>query len=108
MDDEGELAWKSDIICLMDEFKHILLSLADEFAAKPRAHEAWPALADLFNYFIQWADNPYSLISGCRQLSETALRWAKDALSSMQGLASDIQDALMAKVGKLRVFLCSS
>ena len=86
----------------MNDFKEALLALVDEFSAKPRAHQAMPALADLLNYFIQWAPcDPLasiSLVAGCGQLSETALRWAKDALSQMQGLATDHQDALIAKV----------
>lgn len=101
-DPDSELHWKRDIPGLMNDFKEALLALVDEFSAKPRAHQAMPALADLLNYFIQWAPcDPLasiSLVAGCGQLSETALRWAKDALSQMQGLATDHQDALIAKV----------
>ena len=83
---------------LMKEFKDVLVALADDFSAKPRAHQALPALADLLNYFIQWASDPSALVSACRRLSQTALSWAQDALSQMQGLASERQDALTAKV----------
>lgn len=100
-DSDIGLHWKRDIPDLIDEFKKVLLSLADEFSAKPRAHQAMPALADLCNYFIQWAlCDPLaslSLVSGCRQLCETSLCWARDALSQMQGLATDRQDVLIAK-----------
>jgi len=100
--EDGELQWKRDIPGLMNEFKEVFVTLAEEFSAKPRAHEALPALVDLLNYFIQWEScDPLatlSLISGCCQLSETALKWAKEALSDMTGLQSDRQDALVAKV----------
>lgn len=95
VDDDGGLHWKKDIPDLMEKFQEVLRALADEFSAKPRAHQAMPALADLFNYFIQWAScDPLaslSLVSGCRQLSETALSWAKDTVSQMLGLATDRQ-----------------
>lgn len=100
-DPDSGLHWKRDIAHLMDEFKKVLLSLADEVSAKPRAHQAMPALADLCNYFIQWAPcdrlAALSLVSGCRQLSEISLSWARDILSQMQGLVTDRQDALIAK-----------
>ena len=52
--EDGELLWKRDVPGLMNEFKEVFMTLAEEFSAKPRAHEALPALMDLFNYFIQW------------------------------------------------------
>ena len=57
----------------------VLRSSVEDFIVKPRAHEALPLLADVVNYFLQWDDLVSSpLLSSCRELSTTALNWAKE------------------------------
>lgn len=57
----------------------VLGSSVEDYRVKPRAHEALPVLADVVNYFLQWDDLGISpLLSSCRQLSMTALTWAKE------------------------------
>ena len=98
-EEEGVLHWKTDMMDLIGEFQIALLALVDEFVAKPRDHQAFPTLADILNYLLQWSvpASAAAFAEGCRRLSRAALQWARDALNQMQGLASKHQDALRAK-----------
>lgn len=96
---DNQFHWKKDIESLMMDFEKVLLARVDESVEKPRAHEAFPVLADLLNYFIQWAEDPMPLIKGCRKLSTAALKWARETLDQMQYHGPESQDAMHAKVG---------
>eukprot|EP00434_Breviolum_minutum_P039387 symbB.v1.2.034976.t1/scaffold4614.1/size37436/1 len=95
--DDNQFHWKKDIESLMTDFEKVLLERVDEAVEKPRAHEAFPVLADLLNYFIQWAEDPMPLIKGCRKLSTAALKWARETLDQIQYHGPESQDAMHAK-----------